>query len=313
MTPDDTDALDMLAPDISEADAAQMEDGENEAVKTEGQTTEEEAKSEDTGDAEDEGRKPGLVPHAALHEAREDLKTTRTELTQTRERMARMEGLFEQLQRGQAGQESAAEQVNIPAYEDDPEGHYQARIAQLEQMVGGINTAQADRVQAEAQRGQWDQAMNGYQAAAHEFAAKEPDFGPAYAWLVGAIGADLEARGYADPAERAQILQYEEAGIVGRALQAGKNPAEAVYAYAKARGYTPQARDLATGQFAKAETDEDKLARLEKGTATTRSLTNTRGAAEDGVTLERLAEMADQDPEAFDREWEILHKRGALG
>ena len=77
-----------------------------------------------------------------------------------------------------------------------------------------------------------------YQSDARRFAQQAPDFPAAYQHLLSQRVAELQAQGYQEAAIADQ-LRREEFGIASAALQAGRSPAEQVYALAKARGYVP--------------------------------------------------------------------------
>ena len=153
---------------------------------------------------------------------------------------------------------------------------------------------------------QEQQFLGQYAASAREFSAGHADFDDAYAYLNKSVDDELKMRGFDDPAERANVLHYEEGQLAKRAFAAGKNPAEVIYDFAKHRGYT------ASG--ANEEDDEDdKLARLKEGAEASKSLAGPGAKGEGAVTLERLSELADSDPAAFDREWEKAKRSGLLG
>jgi len=98
----------------------------------------------------------------------------------------------------------------------------------------------------------------------------------------------------------------EEGQLVGRALRAGKNPAQVVYEFAQHRGYKPNGE-------AKPSEEGDKLERFKAGAEASKSLSGAGAKSEGTMTLERLAELADSDPAAFDREWDKAKQKGLLG
>ncbi len=249
-----------------------------------------------------------MVPQAALHETREELR-------QARERMAKMEGMWEAMQKQQQAAAPGPDKpaIEIPDYNTDPEGHYQARIAQLEQMVYGLGTnAQQQREQAQQEQ-EYQAALSQYRNEAAAFAREQPGFNDAYRWLIAQFDRSFQSMGM-DAEERAHRLQMEEFSLVGRARQRGENPAAALYQVAMNMGYTPQPRDPDTGQFLAREGEPDPVQTAERGQQQAgRTLSNSRGSAERPVTMQRMLELADSDPEAFDKEWAKLAKRGGLG
>ena len=254
---------------------------------------------EQQADGADKGRQSQqMVPLAALEEARGQTKGLRDELGQTRERMAKMEALFQQL----TGQ-NKEEEAEIPRMEDDPAAHLSARIEQMQKQLEGLTGENKQVREREQQQARERQFLDTYAASAKAFSDKNPDFNDAYAHLAKSVEAQLIARGYDDPVERKNVMDYEEGLLVGRAMKAGKDPAETIYSLAKHFGY------------AKAEGGqggEDKLTRIQKGQQASQTL-NGSGGSEGTTSLEELARLADADPAKFDAEWEKARKRGMLG
>lgn len=105
------------------------------------------------------------------------------------------------------------------------------------------------------------QLASSYMDDAQRFSQSEPNFGPAYNYLMQVRMAQLAnyhfGKDLTDPAtppltvqEIAKIrseVAREEKALVGNALKAGKSPAAAVYAMARMTGYRPQAPAAATG------------------------------------------------------------------
>lgn len=114
-------------------------------------------------------------------------------------------------------------------FDSDPLAYLHNQTAALSQAVNGIyQSAQAQQAQA--------QLVSQYQEQAAAFEQNHADFRDAYAHAVSSRQADLEAIGYSQR-EAANILVAEEASIVQRAMSQGKNPAEAMYNYARSRGF----------------------------------------------------------------------------
>lgn len=298
---DDTERtfIDEVAPEASEEDidTGDFEPGD-------GTETDDVPEADEADEAEEPAQQQRMVPQAALHETREELR-------QARERMAKMEGMWEAMQQQQRQQQPPAGQpaIEIPDYNTDPEGHYQARIAQLEQMVYGLGTSAQQQREQQAQQEQYQAALSQYRNEAAAFSREEPEFNNAYRWLIAQFDHSFKSMGM-DPEERAHRLQMEEFALVGRARQRGENPAQALYQIAMNMGYAPQARDPDTGQYVA----RDAVQTAERGQQQAgRTLSNSRGSAERPVTMQRMLELADSDPEAFDKEWAKLAKRGGLG
>lgn len=244
---------------------------------------------------EKEEPKETTVPLGALHEERSKRQELQSRLDETIQKMGKMEALWEQLQNKEATPE-------LPDYEEDPAGYLHAQIEQLQAKLNGFEEKSVEQERVQEQQQTEQQLLEKYAASVRTYSQEAPDFNDAYQYLSSTMDQDLVARGYDDPLERANILQYEEGLMVGRALNSGKNPAEIIYNYAKARGYAQQESQ-----------EEDKLERIEKGQQAAQTLNGPSGGAEPPTTLERLAELADADPAAFDAEWEKARRTGLLG
>lgn len=308
------DIIDQIAgPEDTEAEIEAAEkalEGEAEAEPTADAEKADDAPAPGEGEEDDAApakAEPEMVPLAALHESRDQTKSMRAELNETREKMTRMETLFTQMQTRSAGPAKGEEAPEIPSYEDDPDGHFQGTIAALQGKIDKLEADNGQRQQAAETGVQEQQLLDQYAGAVREYTKKQPDFQAAYEFLAESVGNELEARGYADPKQRSDALQFEEGRMVGMALQQGKDPAEALYNLAKLRGY--MAKDA--GGDGGGESDEDKLARLQKGQAAAVSLSGKGSTGKGAVTLEALAAMPD-GPE-FDAAWEKARTAGLLG
>jgi hypothetical protein len=253
------------------------------------------------------------VPLTALHEERERRRELQGEVTTLRERAAKMEAVLEAMRKP-----AAAEPEAIPRYEDDPEGHYRATIAQQTKRLDALEGHTVERITHERRGAEINAFIDDYRASVDAFAVKQPDFPQAYQFLLKTLDAELEARGFGDAAERAQIMEAEEAAMVIRAKQAKKDPAELVFNYAKFRGFAPAARGpdgkfLPKTEAPPAEEADDKLTQLAKGQAAAKTLGGPKGSTEGAMTLSRLADLADEDPAEFDKQWQIAKRKGLLG
>ena len=239
--------------------------------------------------------KPSTIPIGALHEERERRKELQEELRNTRDRMARMEALY-----GQLHQQQQRPATPLPAFDQDPVAHLKGATETLDQRLSKFEQETTKRAEQDVQQVNQRQLLEKYAADVRVFHVKQPDFQDAYNFLANAIDQDLQARGYDDPVERANVLEFEEGMLVGRAFKAGRSPAESIYNYAKTRGYAPAG-------------DDNKLERIEKGQRAAKTLAGPGSKGEGAMSLERLADLYDSDPAAFDKEWEKARRRGLLG
>jgi hypothetical protein len=297
------------ADEQAEMDAAgENEDAVGEAEEVEGAEPEAvepaPAASTEPGAAAkpgDKGAKPpsGYVPQAALHEARKEGQ-------ELRERMARMETLWQQSQ-AERRQEAArvqqqAQQGQIPDFDSDPIGHLRAQNAILEQNMRQMQGQSQESMRQQEEARQTHAMLENYAAQTREFAKTAPDRDDAYQFLVDHRDKELQALGFADPVQRQARLQYEEGFIAANAMRQGLNPAAAMYEAAKLRGYVK--KGSAVG--------DERLARIVKGQKNSASLGAVKGAGEGdgGLSLEALASMSGEE---FDKAWEKARKSGLLG
>jgi uncharacterized protein (DUF1810 family) len=266
-----------------------------EDVLEESQAPEEEAQEESQAVEAKEAAK--TVPLTALQEARHETRDFREQLQQANERMAKMEVVYDQLRGYMANQ--AAEETKV-SFDDDPEQYVNGVASSLDNRVRAVEQRDIERRQQEEAVGTQDHLINQYAASVRTFSNAHPDFQEAYTFLSKSVDDELKVRGISDPTERANIIVYEEGTMVGRAMREGRDPAEMMYDFARHRGFK------ANGQ------EDGKLDQLKKGAEASKSLSGT-GKGEGSMTLSRLSELADSDPEAFDREFEKAKRQGLLG
>lgn len=214
---------------------------------------------------------PKTVPLAALHEARGELRKER-EARAAYE--ARME---ERLRTIQAAMQRPAEApAAAPDFNQDPAAHLKHELDALRGVVQPV-------VAQTQQQAQQQQFANAYRAKAGEFAADTPDFMPAYEHAIQHMQAMERATGIP-----AAVMEQE---IAMMAMRTGRNPGEAIYAFAKASGY------------AGPKPAEAPLAAAQRGQAATRSA-GAGGAptGSAGMTLDRLASMPLKDLAAMSDE-----------
>lgn len=219
---------------------------------------------------------------AALHEERARRR-------ETQDRIARMEGRFQQMLEGAPH----PEEPRIPAPEEDLAGHITARLNQTERALAEALERNRQVDVRNYQASQTDQALNRYRAEAAAFAAKEPTFTSAYSALVQSRIEDYTAAGFA-PHEAANIAYQEELAIAHKAHADGVNPAERIYALAKRRG-------LVKAQGTAARSNGEVIM---TGAQHAAPLAGARGdSPRANVTLEQLALM---DEKEFQANWDKL-------
>jgi len=236
---------------------------------------------------------PGFVPQQAMHEARQQAR-------EAKERADRYEQMFQKLIAG--GQpngeaKSGQPEVQIPDYDQDPLGHTKAQLDLAMRQIQQLTGTQQERAQNEQRQAQTHHVLSQYAESVKNYSKTATDFNKAYDFAVQARDAELQALGVDDPGERNYRIQYEEGQAIAYAMSKGRDPAEAVYNYAKAKGW-------------KTAADENKLARLQQGQQHAKSLTPSKVAGDDELTLQKLADL---DGDEFDQAWEKARKLGRLG
>lgn len=235
-----------------------------------------------------------FVPHAALHKERERRKGAETELNTYRERMARAEErlavlneVLTQPTAPQTQQATASEEV------PDPEKDIFAYVKHLERKLSGLEQTTQKTVEERQREQSLNQLQSAYAQDAQRFMAEKPDFKDAYGYIANSRARELAALGYSQDQIRQQ-LTYEETNIVAQAFQQRRSPSAVLYEQAIARGYSPKQAAAA----AQAVSPAQKLDTVAKGQQTQRSLSGAGGSAGEGLTLEALANMSDEEFQA---------------
>lgn len=251
-----------------------------------------EAKSEeapaDPGEKESEkesGKEQGkekYVPHAAFHEERERRKELQQQLRARDEAQARLSERLDRLN----------EVILAPRQElqDADPLEIMAREV-LELKKSREDERQQALKEAETRKSQTE-FYNRYAASAESFAKDQPDFKPAYDFLLNSRAEELRMMGIPQ-AEIGRALANDEYYIVQNAYQSEKNPAQVLYELAKARGY-------------KSEQGASRLERLDKGLKA-KSLGSGGGKPDGGgFDIANLATMSDEE---FEQTWKQFEKQ----
>lgn len=187
--------------------APEPQDGENAAEPPEGPKSAEPPKQK-------------FVPHEALHETRQQLKAER----EARERVERR---FEEFQRFTMDKltppQPKAPEPPLPDVNHDPVAYFKAQNEALRRELAEIKQP----IQAQEQNSRFVATVKQQIA---QFSQSAPDYADAYQHAVKAMREDAEAWGIDPGLAETQFAQ--------QALQSGRNVAEAVYNYAKRKGYT---------------------------------------------------------------------------
>jgi len=226
------------------------------------------------------------VPLKALQEERQKRAEYERKLAEYERQMAEMQGYMAAMQ--QQGQPQQ-EQFQEPDPETDPIGALKYAKEQLRQMQE--MTAQQ----------QYAQQLNAvaYQAAT-QYAQQVPDYREAYQYALQSRAQELAALGTPENAI-AQILQREEMTLVDTAVRNGRNPAEAIYHFAKARGFQGK-QAAAAAPVAPVAPTNPALQQAKQAVAVSASA----GGAPASKGELSVAEIANLKGAAFDQAWNKL-------
>lgn len=248
------------------------------------------AKAPDAAKPAEPPKRQEMVPHAALHEAREENKALKA-------RLAALEA--------QAGKPAAEAPKEI-----DPDTDPIAALHELRAFKK--QTEERSAQQTELQ--EFSQRVMAHEA---DFAAVTPDYAKAVAHLRDARANELRSLGVPEAQIQAQL--HGEAIATARfAFQQGKNPGEVFYALSKARGYNPDAPPAdptpappadppPPAPDTKLQESTAALERINRGQRASRPTAGAGGNAPSGeLTLEQGAML---EGAAFDKWFEANAKR----
>lgn len=205
---------------------------------------------------------PKMVPLSAVQEERERRKAAEEKARQSELNQARLDerikAINERLQPPQQPKE-------IPDPEKDALGSLKATADEVRELKRYQEQHQAQL----KQHAVVNQIMSQASAKEAEFMKDTPDYGDASAFLRNSRFNELVALGQ-DPFAANNAIVQESLALAASALQQGKNPAEMIYQFAKARGYAK----TTSVQSAQPEGDAAKLARIAEGQKANTSLGN---------------------------------------
>jgi hypothetical protein len=282
--------------------------------------------------AEPDKAKPEYVPYTehenvqkALREARERAKASDERLNGIMELVNRSRA-----ERQQQKDEPKKDEPQLPDVEEDPIGHFTAKIAALEQQLTEARTGTrqtAEQFQAAQQQQQLFQLVQ--RSETDILDPKNPDhkadYWDACGYLEGQRIKELD-RMYPDAAPYAvqyaqqqgfrtprdlklATLNHDRQAVAVQALQLGLSPAQVYYNLALDRGYQAKANGKAP-----ADKGKNIIEMAKRGTkaATTISGGSGRKGAQD-MSIKDLSDLFIEDPEAADKVWEEMRRQGRLG
>lgn len=188
-----------------------------------------------------ERRPPRTVNYNKFKRTEDEANALRTQLAKETEARTRIDERLRLINEALASQ-VATPQPAVEEEEDkapDPEadifGYTKWQGRQIEKLSAQLNEVNQER-QAQASR---QNLQDWYRGQAEQY--YQTDEGKplpwAYRYLIQNRLAELEAGGVADPDQRARIVVDEERQVVETARKQGKNPAMAIMALARGRGF----------------------------------------------------------------------------
>ncbi len=217
------------------------------------------------------------------------------ERKRAQEAMAEVRQLREMTERGNARLEQLVQTLQprqppepVPDLNTDPVGFFQRQNADLARQVQELAQFK-QQFESQGQRAtQEQQFYQAYHAQAAEFQqTAAPDLGDAMKHLAASLRQDYQAVGLS-PAEAQEQIDAQERFIVAKVMREGRNPVEAMYALAKARGYAG-AKPAQNGQAR-------MMQAMQAGQAAARTTAGpARGDRFAGLTVESLANMSEAE------------------
>lgn len=207
----------------------------------------------------------------------------------------------------------------IPDLDQDPIGHFQAKMAALEQQLAeakGTAAKTQEQMTAEREHRQFWDAISTQEA---EFKAKTPDYGDATTFLETARMRELAIM-FPDDAPGAQqlarennmesvdqlrwaMLNADRISIAQQARRVGVNAGQLYYSLAQQRGYapksaTPPAAPKASTVMAAAKAGQQAVNAMRSGAVT-----------DNDMTMEDIADLYLTDPDRADKEFKKMADR----
>ena len=240
--------------------------------------------------AERDNRDSRFVPLQALQEERAEKKQLREELRQYREWQAQLTQRLQQMPVQSPASHAPDPRTQPLEYINHVLGSVQNSTAELQQWRQQQELATQQRATVQ-QYADW---ARGQEA---EFSKVQPEYRDAYRFAAESRDKELQALGYGDAGVRANIVRMNTAEIINNAMQSGRNPAELVWEYARARGFAPKGARIADGQAKIAAGLQAAGGKLNRGGET----------GEGDVSAKDLAGIT--DPDEFEKAWKRVFGR----
>lgn len=179
---------------------------------------------------------------AIWREERERRRELQRQVDAMNQRWQQMVERMQQGQQQQPPQQPTAEskpdqEIEVPDFNEDPIGHLRAKNELLERQLQDVTAERSQRQQAVQQMQQFETLRTNVQQLETEFAKNTADYGDAVGFMYDQVRRMGVAMGYPE-SQLDGIVSQTAMDITVRALQQGKNPAQAAYEAARAMGWS---------------------------------------------------------------------------
>lgn len=210
-----------------------------------------EAKAEEKPKAEEKKEAP-VVPKQALDQARIENKELKEELKALKALIADSD------KRTREMLEKAEKKAETPKFEDDPAGNLKHENAELKKALEDVRAKVEKQDKAAEQAGKISEFRATVDAKEAAFAKTNPDYWEAAKFLQEAWKDEFAESGF-DEADLPKLVVSKALGITGKALQAGKDPAQTIYNLAKRFGFKAPQPEAKEEKKAEKKDGESKL------------------------------------------------------
>lgn len=236
-----------------------------------------------------------FVPHGAFHKERERRKAAETEIITYREKMARADERLAVLNEIIAAGESPANQspkkAPEPVAPPDPETDIFGYVKWQAEKIKELEQTSQQHIQRTERQLVANEVQAYYKNDAINFMKSTPDFADAYQYVANSYANELRAKGANDQQIQAQLMQ-EEAAIAFNAMRTRSSPSQVIYEMARARGWTPKGN---TPQAAPSVNAQQKIDTIKQAQRTTPTLSGAGAPGGEGLTVEMLANMSEEE------------------
>lgn len=273
--------------------------------------------NEQSADAGSERAKPD--PETLIKQYQGGMYEERQKRQAAEQRLQAMQQAIQEARQAQQQQQTPQDQP--PSIDEDPIAYFEHQNRVLQDQVKQQQQFLDQQTQERQQQQQLNQFQGALTASEDQFAQQTPDYYDAAQHLRSVRMGQLEQLYPSTPQGDAYAQQYgfasasqmreahvsnEAAMYAEHAFGMGRNPAEVFYELAKQNGYS----------VAQQVTPQQKTEMARAGVQRAQSLSGgggNGGGDAGGMTQEELAQLAIEDPAAFDAAWEKMSNAGLLG